>query len=259
LADQLPVSVVIATYNRAQACCAAVESVLAQRTPPMEIVVCDDASPSSAAEELRTWCASQPTVRFVGLTQNHGPAASRNAGVERARCEWIAFLDDDDRWLPGKLEAQWVEAKSGKWDLIAANAVRTDGSRFYNEPPPREPTYADLHAANPIVLSTVLARRARILEAGGFPQRRRHAEDYELWLALADRGACFLVLEEALVEYEDASAERLSAQLIPLQWSIASLASRRWLRSPWDPPRAKAAARESVKLARFLVGRAMRR
>src|SRR4051794_12968179 len=103
--ERLPVSVVIPTYNRSAACRAAVESVLAQRPRPLEVLVCDDASPTRVVEDLREWCASRPDVEFVGLTQNGGPSGARNAGIERARCDWIAFLDDDDRWLPGKLAA----------------------------------------------------------------------------------------------------------------------------------------------------------
>jgi glycosyltransferase involved in cell wall biosynthesis len=253
------VSVVIATHKRAGACRAAVESVLAQSLSPLEVLVVDDASPPAVAAELREWCTTRSVVEFVGLDENHGPAGTRNAGVVRAHGEWVAFLDDDDRWLPGKLEAQWAEAQTGRWDVIAANGVRRDGTPYHAAPPPREPTYADLHVANPIILSSALARRERVLEAGGFPSGRRHAEDYELWLAMADRRARFLVLDAALVEYEDAGSERLSAQLVALQLATAHLAARRWLRAPLQPPRAKAAARESVKAARFLVGRAIGR
>jgi glycosyltransferase involved in cell wall biosynthesis len=250
------VSVVIATHDRLDACRAAVESVLAQSVSPIEVLVVDDASPRPVADELREWCASQTDVEFVGLEENHGPAGTRNAGLARARGEWVAFLDDDDRWLPGKLAAQWAEAETGRWDVIGTGGVRADGKPFFATPPSREP---DLHVANPVILSSALASRERVLEAGGFPEGRRHAEDYELWLAMADRGARFLVLDEPLIEYEDVGAERLSAQLITLQLATAGLATRRWLRSPLQPPRARAAARESVKAARFLAGRAMGR
>jgi glycosyltransferase involved in cell wall biosynthesis len=257
--ERVPVSVVIPTFNRPAACRAAVESVLAQRPLPLEVLVCDDASPAAVVDDLREWCESRPDLAFVGLTQNRGPAEVRNKGIERARGDWIAFLDDDDRWLPGKLAAQWSAARSGGWDVIAANGLRQDGTPFYEKSPPRVPTYADLHAANPIILSTVLARRARLLEAGGFPKGRRHAEDYELWLAMADHGARFLILEGAFVRYEDTQEARLSAAHIRLQLAMARLATRRFLRAPRNLPRARAAARETVKLARFLVGRAMGR
>ena len=167
MGERLPVSVVIPTYNRPAACRAAVQSVLAQRPLPLEVLVCDDASPLRVVDELREWCALRWDIEFIGLPQNRGPSTARNMGIERARGDWVAFLDDDDLWLPGKLAAQWSAAQSGRWDVIAANGLRADGTAFYSTPPPRAPTYADLHAANPIILSTALARRARVLEAAG--------------------------------------------------------------------------------------------
>jgi glycosyltransferase involved in cell wall biosynthesis len=259
--ERVPVSVVIATYNRPSGCRAAVASVLAQRRLPLEVLVCDDASPRDAVDELRAWCEPQPGVEFLGLGENRGPAAARNAGIERARGEWIAFLDDDDRWLPETLAAQWVQAESGSWDVIAGNGVRPDGSPFYSEPPPRQPTFADIHAANPVILSTALARRSTVLAAGGFREGRKYLgiEDYALWLAMADIGARFLVLPDALVAYEDADPARLSSALITRQVALARLSVARWLRAPLQAPRAKAAARESIKASRFIVGRAIGR
>jgi hypothetical protein len=84
-------------------------------------------------------------------------------------------------------------------------------------------------------------------------------EDYAPWLRLADRGARFLVLEDLLVECADAPRDRLSTAHIRRQVAVADLAARRWLRAPLQPPRARAAARESVKAARFVLGRALGR
>lgn len=259
--EHVPISVVIATYNRPSACRAAVESVLAQRPLPLEVLVCDDASPRDAAEDLRAWCDSREAVQYIRLAQNRGPAAARNTGIEHSRGEWIAFLDDDDRWLPGKLEFQWPKAETGVWDVVAANGARPDGSPFYVHAPPQQPTPADTYAANPIILSSALARRSAIVDAGGFQEGRRYIgiEDYVLWLAMADAGARFLVLEDLLIAYSDADPSRLSAAHIRRQLALASVFVSRWLRAPLQPPRARAAARESIKAARFVVGRAMGR
>jgi glycosyltransferase involved in cell wall biosynthesis len=262
--DRLPISVVVATYDRPQSCRAAVESVVEQRPAPLEVLVCDDGSPPTAANELRAWCASLPDVEFVGLAPNRGtPAPARNAGIRRARGEWIAFLDDDDLWLPGKLAAQWTHAISGRWDVISGDGIRHGGRRFFSEQtrPSPEPTYADLQSVNPVLLSTALARRGMLLAAGGFPERRRYGgiEDYVLWLALADRGARFLVTEDVLVRYDDIGAERLSSAALRLQLVLAGLAASRWLQAPWERPRATAALRAGVKAGRFALGRVLGR
>lgn len=235
-------------------CRGAVESVLAQRPEPLEVLVCDDGSPEPAAGALREWCATLDGVEFVGLPHRGTPAPARNAGLRVARGDWVAFLDDDDRWLPGKLALQSAQAASGRWDVISGDALRPNGDRYFTENtrPAREPTPAELDAANPVILSTALVRRGLVLACGGFPEQRKYAgiEDYALWLALADRGARFLVLDDALARYEDVGAERLSSAGLRLQRSLAELATRRWLRAPWRRSRANAAIRESLAYAR---------
>jgi len=98
------VSVVIPSFNRPGATRAAVLSALAQTLPPLEVLVVDDASePALDAAALQ---ALDPRVRVVRLDVNRGAAGARQAGVDRARGDAIAFLDSDDRWLPEKLAGQ---------------------------------------------------------------------------------------------------------------------------------------------------------
>jgi glycosyltransferase involved in cell wall biosynthesis len=248
------VSVVIATFNRPDVCRGAVESVLAQRPLPLEVLVCDDGSPGPAAAALREWCATLDRVEFIGLPHRGTPAPARNAGLRAARGDWVAFLDDDDRWVPGKLALQSAQAAGGHWDVVSGDALRPKGDRYFTEEtrPSREPAPVEIDAANPVILSTALARRELVLACGGFPEQRKYAgiEDYALWLALADRGARFLVLDEPLARYEDLGAERLSSAGLRLQRGLAELAARRWLSAPWKRSRANAAIRESRAYAR---------
>ena len=91
-------SVVIPTYGRPALLDEAVSSVLAQTVSDLEVVVVDDASPTPI--ELPT----HPRVRVLRAEHNGGPAAARNLGVHASDCEIVAFLDDDDTWLPRRLE-----------------------------------------------------------------------------------------------------------------------------------------------------------
>lgn len=95
------VSVIIPVYNGASYLVAAIESVLAQAYAPLQIIVVDDGSTDNSA----ALAGAFPTVQL--LTQpNHGVANARNAGLAAAQGALIAFLDQDDLWLPGKLHAQ---------------------------------------------------------------------------------------------------------------------------------------------------------
>ena len=97
-------SVVIPTWNRARLVCEAVESALAQRPGGVEVIVVDDGSTDGTPEVLaRRFGAA---VRVVVMPRRGGPGAARNAGVREARGDLLAFLDSDDLWLPGKLDAE---------------------------------------------------------------------------------------------------------------------------------------------------------
>ena len=97
-------SVVIPTWNRARLVCEAVESALAQRPGEVEVIVVDDGSTDNTTAELERRFGA----RICLLRQPHrgGIGAARNTGAREASGELVAFLDSDDLWLPGKLEAE---------------------------------------------------------------------------------------------------------------------------------------------------------
>jgi glycosyltransferase involved in cell wall biosynthesis len=97
------VSVVIPYYNRDKYIDEAVESVLAQTLRPLEIIIVNDCSQESSRRYLDRYAES---CTIIDLPVNVGLAGARNAGIRVARGEFIAFLDDDDIWLPKKLELQ---------------------------------------------------------------------------------------------------------------------------------------------------------
>ena len=120
------VSVVIPTYNRAEYVCVAIESVLCQDHKCFEVIVVDDGSTDSTREQLSRFSHA---VRYI-YQPNQGVSVARNTGITAARGEWVAFLDSDDEWLPGKLSFQ-MEALSARPDLVAhvvnALTVHVDG------------------------------------------------------------------------------------------------------------------------------------
>lgn len=97
-------SAVIPTRNRAHLVCEAIESALRQRDGEVEVIVVDDASTDDTANVLARSFGSR--IHLLRLPQRRGAGAARNAGVRLARGELVAFLDDDDLWLPGKLDAE---------------------------------------------------------------------------------------------------------------------------------------------------------
>src|SRR3954451_22994801 len=110
----LPVSVVIAAYNRAEMLRRAIASVRSQRpAQPAEIVVVDDASTDSTAEVARELGAL-----VVQHRSNRGESASRNSAIHAAGQPWIAVLDSDDEWLPWHLDNLW--RNTSDHDVVSA-------------------------------------------------------------------------------------------------------------------------------------------
>jgi teichuronic acid biosynthesis glycosyltransferase TuaG len=255
--DPESISVVISTFERPQACERALVSVLDQLDQPLEVLICDNGSRDQTQQRFRDWEKRDRRVRYARIASNTGtPAAPRNLGVAQARGDWVAFLDDDDEWLPQKLSVQRMLISRQGADVIASNALRSSGGAYFPDAPALfEPRRAELLRANPIITSSSLVRRRLVR----FPEQRwlGGVEDYAAWLDLADRGARFAVLGEPLVRYEDAAAQRLSRARVRGEVAVALLAWKRALR--WTPDRddARAAARKTAGAA-YLAGSGLR-
>jgi O-antigen biosynthesis protein len=119
------VTVVLPTHNRAALVGRAIESVLAQTRRDWELVVVDDGS----ADETRAAVAAfvDPRIRYVRNEKALGPAQARNVGIRAAGAtRYLGFLDDDDEWLPEKLERQLALFDAGPDDLAAVGCGRVD-------------------------------------------------------------------------------------------------------------------------------------
>ena len=117
----MTVTVVIPTYNNADQIARTLDSVCAQTLPPHQIIVIDDGSTDNTARIIKNY---DPKVTYLHL-QNAGASAARNAGINAADGEWIAFLDGDDEWLPEYLEKQVKLLKANtQLQWIGANYYR---------------------------------------------------------------------------------------------------------------------------------------
>lgn len=187
------VSVIIPAYNAEAYVARAIESVLAQTHPAHEIFVIDDGSRDATAAVAGRF--GPPVV--VLRKPNGGPASARNHGARLATGEWLALLDADDWWFPGKLAAQLACDTSPRIGLIHS---LIDQER--NAVPDRL-DFAALWRRNWIGNSSVLIRRSAFLALGGFDEAREliSVEDYNLWLRLAAADWQVVTCRQALVHY----------------------------------------------------------
>ncbi len=184
-------SVVVPVYNRRKLIAGAIDSVLSQELPPgweLELVAVDDGSDDGTLEFLRGRSDGEPRMRVLRLSRSGYPGAVRNRGVESASGEVIAFLDSDDRWLPGKVALQLplhIESPCAlthtreRWERDG-RVISQRGQRHQR----RGDLYADALWKCIIGPSTVMVDRDFFLHHGGFREDLEVAEDYELWLRL---------------------------------------------------------------------------
>ena len=100
------ISVIIPTHNRADILPRAIKSVQDQTRPVDEIIVVSDGSTDSTEEVVRQLAEKDSRIRLIAYHPGHNGNYARNKGIEAASGEFIAFLDDDDEWLPKKTELQ---------------------------------------------------------------------------------------------------------------------------------------------------------
>lgn len=111
MCDRNPiVTAVIPTRNRPDLVVRAVGSALAQTYPGLEVVVVVDGPDAGTVAALNAVTLNDPRVRVIALEESVGGAEARNMGVRAARGKWVALLDDDDEWLPRKIEMQMAQA-----------------------------------------------------------------------------------------------------------------------------------------------------
>jgi glycosyltransferase involved in cell wall biosynthesis len=191
LSDTL-VSVILPVYNRAGWVARAVESVLAQTHQRLELLVVDDGSTDDTRRVLDGFGA-----RVNVLEQPHaGAEAARNLGLERARGEFVAFIDSDDVWYPDRLSAQLPLFRRPEVGLVFGDAVLVDYTRspprrlrrtfFDGVRPSRGRVLGELARGCFVPFSSVLARRESIAAGGGF-KTGRVAADYVKWVELSAR------------------------------------------------------------------------
>lgn len=208
----MQVSVIIPTHDRATPVVRAVESVLAQSAPPLEIIVVDDGSTDDTGERLRPMYSR---VRYERLP-HRGVSAARNHGARVANGRWLAFLDSDDQWLPDKMRVHTALhrddpdlAVSQTGEIWMRNGVRVNPCKHHAKP--RGDIFTRSLQRCLVSPSAVMLRRDLFLDAGGFDEDLPVCEDYDLWLRLASRWR-FGLAEQALVIKHGGHADQLSSR-----------------------------------------------
>ncbi len=178
--------------------------MLAQEHHSFELIVVDDASKVPASATVPT-LTQDDRVKFEYLPANGGVAAARNRGIELARGDYIAFLDDDDTFRPHKLAQCQLFLDDTRVDVLYHRMqihFASEGFDYEGAPQPTPFSLEDLLAKNLLGSpSMVVARREALVSVGGFDPALPALEDYELWLKLRLADYQFGFLDSVLTDY----------------------------------------------------------
>ncbi len=207
-------TVLIPTFNRAWLLPEAVKSVLAQSFEDYEIVIVNDRSTDNTEEVVRSF--KDPRIRHVVNDRSKGLSGARNAGIFQSRGEWVAFLDDDDHWLPHKLEAvcALLQKEGPEVGLVYTGHATYDFDKKKEieviVPEKEGWMQKDLLYNNWIGTPSTVAVRADILKKiGGCDEDLPYYEDNDLYVRVSGL-AKVRAVKEALTLVRVANSDRLS-------------------------------------------------
>jgi len=213
----MKISVVIPTYKRPDRLRRLLISIVRQTRLPDEVIVVDDCSEMHEiyCEVISEFAPLLPNLHYTALEQNSGAPVARNRGISLSSGDWIALVDDDDEWLPQKLEKQiqliesrgnsqlgfvytWAKAQgqNGQESYDACKSISGDARKA-------------LLSTNFILSPSVLIKKEALVAVKGFDERLPSCQDWDTWIRVALAGYHFATVEEQLVIYHRHGGESI--------------------------------------------------
>ncbi|MFF7644124.1 glycosyltransferase [Streptomyces canus] len=224
-------SVVMPVYNSAATLGAAVRSVLTQTHGDLELLVTDDQSSDGSMDLLMEFARQDKRVLPESAPEQGGAGRARNLAIERARGDYIAFLDSDDMWLPEKAERQIAFAEAGSAPLTFTSYFKMDAD-YDGESTDFVPNGRIVRAREHVDYRAMLVRDhigaltamydRNVLGKRLMPEMRKR-QDYALWLSIMRDGADARGLAQPLAVYRAHQAGSVSSNklsLVPYNWEV---------------------------------------
>lgn len=210
------ISVVIPTHNRADLLPRAINSVLNQTYIDFEIIVVSDGSTDNTSEIVNGFTKADDRVKFIEYAPAKGGNVARNTGIDAAKGEYIAFLDDDDEWLPEKLQKQIeiVEADE-KIGLVytGVHIIYVNEKVEYNSLSKEAGDLSKRILIDNCVgtTSTVLLRKSVLEKSGIFDVELGALQDFDLWIRVCQHSNVGVVSEPMINYYNYLGKKQVSA------------------------------------------------
>ena len=214
MVSDVPLSVIIPTYNRAEMLERALVSITNQSVLPQELIIIDDGSTDSTENLVHRFETGAINLKYHRQL-NQGPAAARNRGVELATNDIISFLDSDDHWHKRKIDIQFSELKKNPNYRISHTREKwLRRGKHLNQKkihrPPAGVIFDSCLKLCCVGMSTVMMYRSLFDDYGFFDENLRCCEDYDLWLRVAQQEP-FLLIDHPLTIKEGGRDDQVSS------------------------------------------------
>ena len=181
------ISVIIPTYNRAHLICESIQSALLQTHNNIEVIVIDDASTDNTRQVIKK--INDNRICYFRHDRNKGASCARNTGLKKVNGQYVAFLDDDDKWLPSKLEKQLDIFNNGSKSI----GLVTCGFRYcYKDQFVEKVLTNEVREYDKLLVQNVIGSNSLPLvkkecfeNAGFFDETLQSCQDWDLWIRIA--------------------------------------------------------------------------
>lgn len=199
------VSVIVPTFNREHCLERALKSVQAQDYTEWEFVIADDASTDGTYELAEKLAEAEPRIRLLPRAErNQGAASARNRAMAAAKGKYLALLDSDDEWLPGKLSRQVAAMEAADESVgicfTGAKILKNGGPRFALDIPKKEweadPLSYIAIGHLPFTTSTTMLKRECFAKVGGMELSLRRGQDAEFFMRIFFNGFGLTTIQE---------------------------------------------------------------
>lgn len=231
--EQSSIGVLIATYTRDWCLKGALASAALQKRQPDEIVVVDDQPADSTSAIVREFAATEPglAIRYLEHHGQSGGARSRTWAIEQMNVDYVALLDDDDRWKPNYLDGIEEAIDVEDPDVILCGFIETnqDGDEVGRGMPPDSLNKSDFMISNPgAVTSNIVYRRSAYIEVGGYDPSLKNSADRAIFVELSRLGKHYHLVEDHLVLRQVGHADQWSTSTKSIIHGKFLFARRYW-------------------------------
>lgn len=215
------VSIIMPTYNCEKYIRETIETVKSQTYVNWELIIIDDCSKDNTKQVVEEFCKGDDRIKYKRMNTNQGAAMARNAGIEMAQGEYMAFLDSDDLWYKDKLEKQLKFMQDNNYNFTCTSYEKIDEkSQLLNKifKAKKRANYNRILLDCPVGNSTVMYNVEKL---GKFevPNIRKGNDD-ALWLKILKEEEYIYGLEEVLMKYRvrSNSVSSNKLQLVKYYW-----------------------------------------